>query len=104
MQPLRRRGDGAVTEESDFNPVTPYGESKVMAEQRIGQFADDDFSPMYLRNATAYGSSPRLRADIVVNNLTGAALTRARSGCRATARRGARWSTPRTSRGRSSRC
>ena len=69
-------GDGAVTEDSEFNPVTPYGVSKVMAEQRISKFADDRFSPTYLRNATAYGSSPRLRADIVVNNLTGAALTR----------------------------
>src|SRR3954465_2027653 len=68
-------GDEAVTEESDFNPVTPYGQSKVMAEQLIGKFADDAFSPTYLRNATAYGSSPRLRADIVVNNLTGAAFT-----------------------------
>ena len=47
-----------------------------MAEQLIGKFADERFSPTYLRNATAYGSSPRLRADIVVNNLTGAALTR----------------------------
>jgi len=68
--------DGRVTEDSEFNPVTPYGVSKVMAEQLIGKFADDSFSPTYLRNATAYGSSPRLRADIVVNNLTGAALTR----------------------------
>jgi nucleoside-diphosphate-sugar epimerase len=69
-------GDAPVTEESSFNPVTPYGESKVMAEQLISRLADDDFSPSYLRNATAYGSSPRLRADIVVNNLTGTAFTR----------------------------
>lgn len=69
-------GDAPVNEDCDFNPVTPYGVSKVMAEQMISKLADEDFSPSYLRNATAYGSSPRLRADIVVNNLTGIALTR----------------------------
>ncbi|MCB7137031.1 NAD-dependent epimerase/dehydratase family protein [Cellulosimicrobium marinum] len=69
-------GDAPVAEDGAFRPVTPYGESKVMAEQGISALADDTFSPTYLRNATAYGSSPRLRADIVVNNLTGTAFTR----------------------------
>lgn len=65
-----------MTEDSDFNPVTPYGESKVRAEWEMRRLASDEFSPTYLRNATAYGSSPRFRADIVVNNLTGTAFTR----------------------------
>ena len=69
-------GDAPVTEDGEMNPVTPYGESKIRAERAIAGLADDDFSPTYLRNATAYGSSPRLRADIVVNNLCGVAFTR----------------------------
>jgi len=69
-------GDGWLTEDAELHPVTPYGESKVLAETGISHLADDDFSPTYLRNATAYGSSPRLRADVVVNNLVGTAHTR----------------------------
>ncbi|MGE3325826.1 MAG: NAD-dependent epimerase/dehydratase family protein [Acidimicrobiia bacterium] len=68
-------GDGLLTEEADFFPVTAYGESKVKVEQAVSQLADDSFSPVYLRNATAYGVSRRLRADIVVNNLVGHAVT-----------------------------
>jgi nucleoside-diphosphate-sugar epimerase len=67
--------DGHLTEEAAFNPVTPYGESKVRTEQEVGKLADATFAPVYLRNATAYGVSRRLRADIVVNNLVGYALT-----------------------------
>jgi nucleoside-diphosphate-sugar epimerase len=68
-------GDGFLTEEAPFNPVTPYGWSKVWAEQGLTELADDAFSPTYLRNATAYGVSPRLRGDVVVNNLVGHAVT-----------------------------
>ncbi len=68
-------GDGFLDESAAFYPCTPYGESKVRVEQELTKLADDTFSPAYLRNATAYGMSRRLRADIVVNNLVGHALT-----------------------------
>jgi nucleoside-diphosphate-sugar epimerase len=63
-------GDGLLDENAPFNPVTPYGISKVRAEQDLIALATDQFSPVLLRSATAYGVSPRLRCDIVLNNLT----------------------------------
>jgi nucleoside-diphosphate-sugar epimerase len=68
-------GDAYLDENAAFYPVTPYGESKVLVEQELSQIAGDGFSPVYMRNATAYGVSRRLRADIVVNNLVGHAVT-----------------------------
>jgi nucleoside-diphosphate-sugar epimerase len=68
-------GDAPLDESADFNPVTPYGESKLLVERDLHALADDDFSPTYLRNATAYGLSARLRGDLVVNNLTAYAFT-----------------------------
>jgi nucleoside-diphosphate-sugar epimerase len=71
-------GDEMLTEESAFNPVTPYGHSKVLSEQEISQLASDGFSPTFLRNATAYGVSPRHRFDLVLNNLVAWAVATGR--------------------------
>jgi len=71
-------GDSFLTEQAAFNPVTPYGESKVWVEQELAKLMDDNFSPVYLRASTAYGLSPRIRFDLVVNNLTAWAFTTGR--------------------------
>ena len=64
-----------LTEESPTNPQTTYARCKVLVESDIGALADDRFSPVFLRNATAYGASPRMRFDLVLNNLAGLART-----------------------------
>ncbi|MCC7363141.1 MAG: SDR family oxidoreductase [Dehalococcoidia bacterium] len=68
-------GDDLLDESAAFNPVTPYGESKVLAERDLHEMASPAFSPTYLRNATVYGFAPMLRGDLVVNNLVGYATT-----------------------------
>lgn len=68
-------GDDWLDENSAFNPVTPYGQSKVMVEKDVAKLADDNFHPTFLRSSTAYGVSPRLRFDLVLNNLTAWAYT-----------------------------
>ena len=68
-------GDTPVDEHASQQPLTAYSESKVRSERELGLLASDDFSPIFMRNATAHGASPRLRLDIVLNNLVGWAVT-----------------------------
>ena len=70
----RRRATDLVTEDAPLRPLTPYAESKVRVEDDVAAIADESFAPVFLRNATAFGFSPRLRADIVLNNLVGHAV------------------------------
>jgi nucleoside-diphosphate-sugar epimerase len=67
--------EGDVTEDSPVNPQTAYAECKTLVERDVTQMADDSFSPTFMRNATAFGASPRMRFDIVLNNLAGYAWT-----------------------------
>ncbi|NNF16056.1 MAG: SDR family oxidoreductase [Gammaproteobacteria bacterium] len=73
-----KAGDDVLDETAQFNPVTPYAKSKVYVERDVAPMASDGFSPVFLRNATAYGVSPRIRFDLVINNLTAWAYTTGR--------------------------
>src|SRR5579862_1984497 len=71
-------GDEFLEETASLNPVTAYGESKVLVERDVARLADESFSPTFMRNATAYGASPRLRLDVVLNDFVASALTTGR--------------------------
>ena len=71
-------GSDLLDEEATFNPVTPYGASKSAVEREVATLADDSFSPIFLRNATAYGLSPRLRLDLVLNEFVATAVLHGR--------------------------
>ncbi len=68
-------GDTDSTETSEVHPLTAYAQCKVLVERDVPGLATDDFSPTFLRNATAFGASPRMRFDLVVNDLAGHAWT-----------------------------
>lgn len=70
-----KAGQDVLDETAQFNPVTPYAKSKVLVEEDVSKLASDTFSPVFLRNATAYGVSPRIRFDLVINNLVAWAHT-----------------------------
>jgi len=73
-----KAGEDVLDETAEFNPVTAYAKSKVYVERDVSEMASDQFSPVFLRNATAYGVSPRIRFDLVINNLTAWAYTTGR--------------------------
>jgi len=73
-----KAGEDVLDETAEFNPVTPYAKSKVFVERDVSQMATDDFSPVFMRNSTAYGVSPRIRFDLVINNLVAWAMTTGR--------------------------
>jgi nucleoside-diphosphate-sugar epimerase len=73
-----KKGDALVDETAEAVPMTPYNSSKVRVEQDVGKLADPRFSPTFLRNATAYGASPRLNGELVLNNLVAWACTKGR--------------------------